>query len=343
MLNRLNHITPDLLLKPGYRIVRHALIWLSVLLITINILWDEPVRILTGRLGIWFVYFLLFLLMIYTNMYLLVPRLLLKGRTKQYILLSSLLICLFVLTVGILQSISGDDEPPVRTPPLIGITSGFAAFALFVVGLTTLQLFKYRIQNRQKIGELENATMAVELANLQNQINPHFLFNMLNNANILAEEEAERSSYILAKLNELLQYQVKKGSGKAVGLTEEIRFFEDYLELEKLRRDRFSYSIQQEGNMDITVPPLLFIPFVENAVKHNPETGSHIVILFKVTAGKLYFECANPKARFAPSGKEGGLGLVNIRRRLDLLYEGKYTLLLEDKKDLYRVKMELSI
>lgn len=342
MLSKIDHITPDLLLKPNFRFLRHLLLQLAILLITVNILWDEPVEILSDRFWAWGIYILLFNVTIYINMYLLVPRLLLQRRTKRYVGLTFLLIFFFVFSIGILQSISeGDSTAPIRTPAFIGIISGFATFALFIAGVTNLQLFKYLLENRQRISELENATMAVELANLQNQINPHFLFNMLNNANIMAGEDAEKSSYMLSKLNDLLRYQVDKGSEKSVHLKDDIAFFRDYLDLEKMRRDRFSYTINCEGKTDIEVPPLLFIPFVENAVKHNPENDSYVEINFRVKANKLHFACKNPKAKSSYTKKEGGIGLVNIKRRLDLLFGENYTLKLEDENESYTARMEL--
>lgn len=342
-MNKLNHIMPDLLLKPRYRLLRHLLILLAVTLITINILWDEPTAVLTDRYWAWVVYFLLFLVVIYANMYGLVPKLLLQGKTKRYVLFAVLLMLFFIVSVGTLQSIADNDSIPVRTPPLIGIASGFATFLLFLSGLTAIQFFKYRVENQQKISDLENATMAVELANLQNQINPHFLFNMLNNANIMVEEDAQKSSDILLRLNELLRYQVDKSAEKSVSLSEDIAFLKDYLELEKLRRDRFSYSIRSEGDMALEIPPLLFIPFVENAVKHNPENDAHVEIAFRSSANRLYFECKNNKARWPVAQKEGGIGQVNIRRRLDLLFEEKYTLHLRDEKESYTVIMEINL
>ena len=343
MLNTLNHIMPHLLLKPGYRLLRHALILLAITLITINILWDEPTAILTERYWAWAVYFLLFLVVIYANMYGLVPRLLLQGKIRRYTIFAVLLMLFFIVSVGTLQSLADNSSAPVRTPPLIGIASGFATFLLFISGLTAIQFFKYRVENQQKISELENATMAVELASLQNQINPHFLFNMLNNANILVEEDAQKSSDILLRLNDLLRYQVDKSSEKTVSLNEDIAFLKDYLELEKLRRDRFSYTLRSEDDTAVEIPPLLFIPFVENAVKHNPENDAHVEISFRNTANRLYFECKNNKARLPVIKKEGGIGLANIRRRLDLLFEENYTLHLLDEKELYTVIMEISL
>src|SRR5690606_2380624 len=177
--------------------------------------------------------------------------------------------------------------------------------------------------------------------NLQHQINPHFLFNMLNNANIMATEDSAKSAGMLSRLNELLRYQVNAGAMESVSLAADIAFLGDYLELEKMRRDRFGYTIQQEGDMDVDVPPLLFIPFVENAVKHNPENGSEVDIVFRMTGRTLYFECRNPKARRKlRSTAGGGIGLANVRRRLDLLCKQRYNLRIDDEVGFYGVGME---
>jgi len=120
-------------------------------------------------------------------------------------------------------------------------------------------------------------------------------------------------------------------------------FFGDYLELEKMRRDRFRYTIHVEGNMDLEVPPLLFIPFIENAVKHNPENDSYVELVFRVADNKLYFSCKNPKEKSPQPKKGGGIGLVNIKRRLELLFKGKHTLSLRDEKESYTAIMEISL
>lgn len=346
MLSRINHIALNILVNPSYRLLRHTLLQIAVLFVTVSILWDEPSEILIDRIWAWGVYILLFNIVIYINIYLLVPRFLLRGKAKQYIGLTFSVILFFILGIGALQSLSEGESAttaPTRAPVVIGLVSGLASFALFIGGITNLQLFKYLLKNRQKINELENATMVVELANLQNQINPHFLFNMLNNANIMADEDAQKSSVMLAKLNDLLRYQVDKGSEKYVRLSEEIALLRDYLELEKLRRDRFTYNIELEGNVDLFVPPLLFIPFVENAVKHNPENDSYVNLFFQIDDNNLQFECKNPKAKIVRPNKDGGIGLTNIARRLDLLYEQDYQLILNDEKELYTAILKLRL
>lgn len=346
MLRSANIFVQDLLRKPAYRILRHILVLTAVVFITINVFWDEPVRFLPERFNVWVSYFLLFVVIIYLNMYLLVPRMLLKGRTWSYLLLVLFIMFSAIFAIGLMQDSAGGE--PVTRPGvfeiIMRILSSIAGLALLIAGLTTLQLTKSRAQNAEKISKLETATMEIELANLQNQINPHFLFNMLNSANILADEDVEKSAFILKKLNDLLRYQIEGSSSRSVKLSEDIAFLDDYLQLEKVRRDRFCYTLQVQGDIDtLEVPPLLFIPFVENAVKHNPENDSYINIVFRIRNGSLYFECENPKPKSGKVIKKGGLGLSNIRKRLDLLFDNDYTLELKNNSEKYIAIMEFKL
>ena len=163
----------------------------------------------------------------------------------------------------------------------------------------------------------------MELMMLQSQINPHFLFNMLNNANVLIKRNPEEASKVLFKLEDLLRYQINDSSRERVSLASDIRFLNDYLNLEKIRRDHFQFTVEQEGDIDsIWIQPLLFIPFVENAVKHSfdSEHPSSVHLSFKVEENRLEFRCENSTPAVAVSNKVGGIGLANIQRRLGLLY-----------------------
>lgn len=343
MLNKLNHTLPGFLLKPDYRFCRHLLVQVVVLLITLNVFWDEPDAILRERFTVWMVYFLLIDAIIYTNIYFLVPRLLLKGKTLYYILSVFALLFFAVFIIGLLQTTLPENKATESLPPVVqilGSLSSLAGFGILITGLTALLLFRNRLENAKRIRDLERSTMEIELANLQNQINPHFLFNMLNNANILAGEDAQKSSHLLARLYDLLHYQITGSSKETVSLKEDISFLNDYLALEKTRRDRFSYALRTEGDCNLPIPPLLFIPFVENAVKHNPGNDSYVSLIFRITGERLYFQCENPKAKSSYTKKEGGIGLVNIKKRLDLLYGKNYRLDLLDGQDKYTVILE---
>ena len=152
---------------------------------------------------------------------------------------------------------------------------------------------------------------------------------MLNNANVLIKRNPEEASKVLFKLEDLLRYQINDSSRERVSLASDIRFLNDYLNLEKIRRDHFQFTVEQEGDIDsIWIQPLLFIPFVENAVKHSfdSEHPSSVHLSFKVEENRLEFRCENSTPVVAVSNKVGGIGLANIQRRLGLLYPDRYEL-----------------
>lgn len=168
----------------------------------------------------------------------------------------------------------------------------------------------------------------------------------INNANIKVENDPESAYSIITKLEDLLCYQLTDTSNKKIRLTDDIAFLSDYLELEQIRRNRFSYSINTGENLfDIEVFPMLFIPFVENAVKHSLTTKgeSRIKIILLKEKDHLYFYCENTKPAVPIKQNSGGLGLKNIRHRLDLLYGGACTLDIIESEENYKVNLYLKI
>ena len=157
----------------------------------------------------------------------------------------------------------------------------------------------------------------------------------------------KEASKVLFKLEDLLRYQINDSSRERVSLASDIRFLNDYLNLEKIRRDNFQFTLRQEGEVDsIWIQPLLFIPFVENAVKHSfdSEHSSYVHVFFKVEAHRLEFRCENSKPAVAvQQGKVGGIGLANIQRRLGLLYPEHYKLEQREDENLYSVILSITL
>jgi LytS/YehU family sensor histidine kinase len=154
------------------------------------------------------------------------------------------------------------------------------------------------------------------------------------------------ASHILIKLNDLLRYQINGSAGDEVRLEDDIAFLNDFPELEKTRRDRFDCTLTATGDTaSVHVPPLLFIPFVENAVKHSSdsESGSYVHVEFRVGDGQLSFACRNSKPASPAKKNEGGLGLNNIKRRLDLLFGDNHSLELQEERICYTVKLQIKI
>ncbi len=294
-------------------------------------------------------------LMIYLNVLVLVPKYLFKNKFWRYVLFLMLgilsMVALVILAQLIIphgeESLTGNNSLPLI---IVVILSTIIKLGFIITGSTVFMLFQQWVKHNQRISALENATMQSELEQLKNQINPHFLFNMLNNANELTQENPKEASKLIFKLNDLLKYQLNDSTKDNVSLTADIQFLTDFLNLEKIRRDNFEFIVSLEGDLSrINVPPMLFIPFVENAVKHGNNKESYIHLYFKIENNKLNFICTNskPKKNKLQETKQmtasGGLGLSNIKRRLELLYGEDYSLDISENETTYTVKLYLNL
>jgi hypothetical protein len=185
-------------------------------MISLNVFWDAEEEMIGERLGVWCAYFLLLDAIVYLNHYVLFPRLLLRNKMLLYILSVAVLIPVAIFCIGLLQGISapaGEVSGGVNISEiLMGITASVLTLGLFIAGISTLLFFRYRMEQSRRIEELKSASLQSELKYLKSQINPHFLFNMLNSANIMVHENAV-ASHILIKLNDLLRYQINGSAG----------------------------------------------------------------------------------------------------------------------------------
>jgi len=281
----------------------------------------------------------------YLNIYFLMPLYLYRRRYVKYAVCLLGLIVLMALSqalqIYILNSFyrSGQFLSTLQSLKIL-IPLSFAC-------PMTVVLYRRWYIGEIRIKQLENVTMQSELEQLKKQINPHFLFNMLNNAIVLVKTNSQEASLVLTKLKDLLSYQLTDSVKDEVLLINDIQFLNDFLNLEKIRRDRFDFTITVEGNIEgILIPPLLFIPFVENAVTHNPANDdylSYVRIKFRLIDGKLHFTCVNSKSAIVQENDahKGGLGLANVRRRLSLLYPDKHQLNIESEIDKFQVDLQI--
>lgn len=316
-----------------YRIYRHLLLVAFFSLVLLNSGPEVNAPILTLAL---------FLLLFYGNMYLLVPKLLFKNKYILYGLSILVIIALSAKTYALAVVVFSleTDENGLNIPLLASL------IIVLVAASTSVKLFQKWVVDKQLIFELEKSKTTVELEQLKNQINPHFLFNMLNNANVLTKKDPEKASQVLMKLSDLLRYQLYDSAREKVLLTSDIHFLEDFLNLEKVRRDSFDFVISKEGNLSgVQVPPLLFISFVENAIKHNNDAtkSSYVNLFFDIRGDELFFKCVNSKPRVKAVNANGGLGLANIKRRLELLFPNLHQLKIEDELENYSISLTLKI
>jgi LytS/YehU family sensor histidine kinase len=344
-----NNLLIDFIVNPGKRIYRHLLLVLFFgLWLLSNFQHDAETLEIVFVSGI----ILLCAGIIYFNLYVLVPKLLFKNRYRQYFLAVLFAMTVsFVFAVFILLKVEAfhpEIEEEGLTPGHIlkGVLSFAFFFGTLIAASTAIKLFQRWIKDRLRIFELEKNTMQSELELLKNQITPHFLLNTLNNTNVLINTEPEKASGVVMALSDLLRYQLYEGTRENVLLSSDIRFLKDFLDLEKIRRNHFEYTITVNGNSNLLVPPLLFIPFVENAVKHSAgcKQECFVKLDFAVGEKELDFVCVNSKpVNAANANGSGGLGLANIRRRLDLLYEGRATLRIDETKNSYKVSLNIKL
>lgn len=199
--------------------------------------------------------------------------------------------------------------------------------------------------------KLQQAHLRSQLHFLQEQINPHFMFNVLNNIHILMQKDLELASAQLVKYSDILRYQLYNGKNEWVALKEEIQFLKDVIEVEKMRWGH-SLKVQTQWNIidgEKVIPPLLLITFIENAFKHVSrslsETG-YINILAEQQEGQLYLEVVNSKSIKYPQQNKNavtsGIGLKNIKERLALLYPKKHNLIINETKERYSVQLYIN-
>lgn len=338
----------DLFTHERYRYYRHIGLWLAYWLIFM-VSYKNPDSIEPYatylKVGISFSLFF----QAYLNMYWLVPVYLLKNRFSMYLFFLFAMLIVSSSLVGLVSYLMRGLEIAYAPKRLFDPKPAmYFAFALvFLAASSAIKLFQRWISDTREIAELTQVSIRSELEQLKNQVNPHFLFNMLNNANVLIGKDPQKASQVLMSLSDLLRYQLYDSARPEVLLTADIHFLNDCLNLEKIRRDHFDFLISKEGPISgIQVPPFLFITFVENAIKHSSHAvkASYVNVYFKVADGSLYFSCINSKpASVHTQARPGGLGLKNVRRRLALIYGDHHELDVIEGEDSYKVKLVIKL
>ncbi|PWV55890.1 sensor histidine kinase [Chitinophaga sp. S165] len=342
-----------LIIDDRYRILRHAGIVLGVLAM---IFFSNEVLDYRGG----YRYLRLFsvsgclIIMCYINMNILVSRLFFRGRYILYLVLLVLVVvaCRIILS-WLLDTFSTPEQLAIRMAEhKLGLYEGTLILIAVVMVTTTMKLFQRWARDNERMAALRNITLTMELNELRNQINPHFLFNMLNGIKALVRSDPDRATIVIMKLSEFLRYQLYENNEEKTLLSSEIKFLSNFLSLEKLRRDNLSVDISSETtprilNM-VALPPNLFTTFLENAVKHSVDisgAASYIRVKIEVIGDKLHFSCLNSRdPDYRPSdNRSSGLGLANIKRRLELLYGGSYYLETSSTSKEYNVKLMIPL
>lgn len=219
-----------------------------------------------------------------------------------------------------------------------------------IVGFTTAFKFIQQWNDRNAYAkELERKNLESELEMLKSQMNPHFIFNTLNTIYFLMEQKDENAKEVLLKFSDILSHQLYDYNKELIDLSKEVEYLENYIELQKLRHDEdlltLKYTLPQQTN-GLKIAPMLIIPFIENAFKYSPNSkGYSVEFYLKITDnGQLHFFTKNSiSATVRKKEGIGGIGLKNVKRRLELMYPERYELKIEEKDAVFSANLIIEL
>jgi LytS/YehU family sensor histidine kinase len=220
---------------------------------------------------------------------------------------------------------------------------------IFIVGfISMLRFAKDWFELEAKRKEIENEKLISELRFLKEQINPHFLFNTLNNLYYLAHTNSPNTKEVISKLSQMMRYMIYEANNEKVAVSKEIEYIRNYIDLEKLRlEENVPIQLSIDGNYDnLQITPLIFITYLENAFKHGVSQSNSeawVNVSFKFEGNKCIYEVSNSVVEGESDSSETGIGLSNTKRRLNLSYDGRHSLHTERNKNQFEVKLEVEL
>lgn len=315
---------------PEKRLARHVMFWAVY-----TLFWT----VFYGRqagYGTSFIVTLVYVLFhggaVYVNLHVLMPRYI---ASKRYIAWSVLLLANIgawsIALAWTLYRLFGDGGEQSRwlvsASGLVFVSVGTATTVAITIAL---RMLLRRVEHDRQTRELERKNLASELQLLRSQIHPHFLFNVLNSLYALTLQKSDLAPGMVLRLSDILRYILYECSEPTVPLEKELNYLQNYIDLERMRHGaRTQIGMQTVGEAGgKTIEPMLFLPFVENCFKHGANghtAGAYVHIGFDIGERTILFRAENSRTPDAGVAA-GGIGLVNVRRRLDLLYPGRHRL-----------------
>jgi two-component system, LytTR family, sensor histidine kinase AlgZ len=290
----------------------------------------------------------------YLNYFYLLPRFLKKKQFGHY-LIEFLLPFTLLVTAFIyfkrwqMDGYTGEEKYFYSQRFTVQVVLGTLFIVIFIGMLRFLEdWFVWETRWIEKKKEMENEKLTAELRFLKAQINPHFLFNTLNNLYFLAFTQSPHTTEVIAKLSQMMRYMIYDSNHALVPLSKEIEYMENYISLEELRlNEQVPVNFRIEGNPEqVQVVPLIFITFLENAFKHGiggNQSGAWVNLCIRLSENECLYTVENSKPATETNLEKSGIGLQNVQRRLELSYPGNYDLKIEDQPDRYRVELKLNL
>lgn len=338
-------------MKKKFVVIAHIVFWVLALtvellpLVTVN----DMAKVRDALVEETFI--TLFCVIVFYSFYLFIgPKILTRNRIMLFL---GVFIAFIVLYTALIMTfyprlLFSIIDPPDK--PVSIVRWYFFSFSYHFVYALWGTMFRFSIDwfgSKQKEKELEKQNISSELALLRSQINPHFLFNTLNNINSFVHRDPDKTSFGIIRLSEIMRYMLYEANADKVLLEKELNYISSYIDLQKLRVSTPDYvSITVDGDVNgIMVPPMLLIPFIENAFKHGRKkvNGPGVYIRIRIDQKTLEFEIKNYLVKVKQKmGEEGGFGLKNIKRRLDLIYGKNYELKCETGDEMFTVHLNIS-
>lgn len=289
----------------------------------------------------------------YLNTLILIPRLLKLKKYIYFVLANIINVLIFSFLMFVVTVFSYND---------VGIDdSGWEHHVLYLISIIYILVFivattlVYFIKEWYKLKDVANQMIKLEKEKLESehqalkaQLNPHFLFNTLNNLYSLSVAKSDLVPQTILKLSDLMSYILYECKEDLVDLDKEIEFLNNYIALEKLRSSKTKLSFNYEVNgSKVRISPLLFIPFIENAFKHSKSDNSNpeIKIDLIVDENNLRFSCVNSvgSEKNKVDSKYGGVGIDNVKKRLNLLYPERHSLNLSETDTHFKAAMQIKL
>lgn len=338
-------------IKP-YTIAIHVLIWVLLLVIpyaSTNQIFDALGPSSDSKyLFLCIILSLILIVVFYFNYYYLIPEYLLKKRYWYYFSFLFLVIVLVFLLSGVLFLNSNfyTNESLISNAVIEKLFPVIIVNALLLWLLSIVSSILFKVYSRLK--ETEKEKLSAQIASLRSQINPHFLFNTLNNIYATAIDTSPKAADMVDKLSEMMRYTMKDTQQDFVMLEDEINYINNFIELQKLRLDRsvkLEYSSLQ-NIPELQIAPMLLIPFIENAFKHgvNSEHKSNIRIELSMYKNEFQLSVVNNKVKVQKEISErSGLGITNTWHRLNLIYPSKYLLVVNENEKEFSVSLHINL
>jgi len=294
------------------------------------------------------------LIVYYTTYTILIPKLLIREKKILYFIFSIALIVLFAnicarFELFMIQYLSIELEHELR---FVFSVSRFATIFILTYAVSSIIFFyKRTTEDARQKEELLSEKKMLEVRVLKSQINSHFIFNALNNIYSMTYFKDEYTSGYVLKLAQMMRYVMEDCETELTSLSKDIEYIENFIDFQKLRFESdkdISFTYDIGGNTNISVPPMIFQPLVENCFKHTPlevDKNSYIHITLDVAENRIHFVAENsqPIIKNKPSSNSTGIGIENVKRRLALYYDDNYTLNIIDNTDCFRVELFIDL